>query len=357
MFLLFVSALCYLNWAIAYTPPAEIEAIVAFSATNRSLRRLQTPQLGDLHKKFTNLPDSCEVLVAVETSSVNPADLYMSPPFPQIIGSDLAGTVVAKQDSCKRLNLGDKVWADIGAVTKIGTAKTKENGAYAQLAVALESQVGPMPSNLDFQEAGVMPKVSLTSYKALVWYGGAPYTHSNGTILILGGSSGTGTAGIQLAKAFGASTIITTTSASNVAYVTKLGATQAIDYHQHNWYDVIDDASVNVIYDCVGQKDTGDQAMAKLVSGGFYVTLRGAVPSKPRSDVTTSAFINSDTNLDNLNLLEALRELVEADKLRMPSVKAYPLQQAEAAFKESQEGHVVGKLAINIPPVPEEIWG
>jgi len=93
------------------------------------------PELGDLHKTRSGLPDSCEVLVNVKYSSINPADRSSPGPYPQVMGSDLAGTVVAVEDSCKRLKVGDRVWADIGAVTSPG----KENGAFAPIAVALET--------------------------------------------------------------------------------------------------------------------------------------------------------------------------------------------------------------------------
>merc|ERR1712107_275252 len=82
-------------------------------------------------------------------------------------------------------------------VTETSDGRGKENGAYAQIAVDLESQLGLMPRNLDFTEAGVLPKVSLTSYKALQWYGGAPYHDREVTVLMLGGSGGTGTTGIR----------------------------------------------------------------------------------------------------------------------------------------------------------------
>lgn len=68
--------------------------------------------------------------------------------------------------------------------------------------MALESQLGIMPDDMPFEQAGVLPKVALTSYKALVWFAGAPWSDSNSntTVLVLGGSGGTGTTGIQLAK-------------------------------------------------------------------------------------------------------------------------------------------------------------
>lgn len=327
--------------------PTEMEALVAKSIFSKKLETAYpTPKLGDLHKKFTDLPDSCEVLLAVEGSSVNPCDRSAGGPFPEVMGSDMAGKVIAVEPTCKRLQVGDKVWADIGANAK---PSGKENGAYAQVAVALETQLGFMPKNIEAKEAAALAKVSLTSIKALKWYGGAPYTATNGTVVVLGGSGGTGTSGIQLAKALGASKVITTTSSANADYCKKLGADQVIDYHSQNWWEVLEDKSVDVIYDTVGQSGTGDYAMQKIKSGGFFVTIAGGLPSKPRSDVKSGRFINSDTNLDNVDLLDELKGYVEADKLRMPSIKSYDLKDVLSAFKESAAGHVVGKIGITVP--------
>jgi len=336
----------------AKTLPKQMQALVAFSRSNISVSLFDMPGLGDLHRKFTGLPESCEVLVGVRASSINPADRFSPGPLPQVMGSDLAGVVLAVEDSCKRLRPGDRVWADIGAVTYSGAQKSKENGAYAQVAVALETQLGAMPSNLDFREGASLPKVALTSYKALAWYGGAPYTGLDKTVLILGGSGGCGIAGIQLAKAFGAMRIVTTTSAANKDFVQQLGADEVIDYHAENWWDVLEDGSVDVIYDTVGQDGTGDRAMKKLRSGGYYVAIAGAHPSQPRSDVHIKWFINSDTNLDNVHILETLRNLVEQGKLRMQRLKSFKLSEILSAFSESAGGHVNGKLVIDVPSLP-----
>jgi len=332
--------------------PTHMQALVAVSANNISVSLFDVPGLGDLHRKFTDLPESCEVLVGVRASSINPADRFSPGPFPQVMGSDLAGIVLAVEDSCKRLRPGDRVWADIGAVTYSGAQKGKENGAYAQVAVALETQLGTMPSNLDFREAASLPKVALTSYKALAWYGGAPYAGNNKTVLILGGSGGCGIAAIQLAKAFDATRVVTTTSAANKEFVQQLGADRVIDYHAENWWDVLPEGSVDVIYDTVGQAGTGDRAMKKLRSGGYYVAIAGAHPTQPRSDVHVKWFINSDTNLDNVNILEKLRGLVEEGKLRMERLKTFKLSDILTAFSESKGGHVNGKLVIDVPSLP-----
>jgi len=314
---------------------------------------VSVPRLGDLRARFTALPHSCEVLVEVKSSSVNPADRSGPGPFPQVLGSDIVGNVVAAETSCQRLHVGDRVWADIGAVTYIGSNKSKEMGAYAQVAVALETQLGLAPPSLSDIEAGSLPKVALTSYKALHWYGGAPYG-KNLTVLVLGGSGGTGTTGIQIAKAFGARTVITTTSATNMDYCKDLGADQVIDYHTGNWWEVLTPGSVHVIYDTVGQSGTADHAMQILGPNGFFVTIAGKLSQNPRPDVKQSHFINSDTNLDNVQLLDALSLLAEQKMLRMPRIKTYRLREVAAAFAESAEGHVVGKLALSVPNFGEK---
>ncbi|CAE7444917.1 AOR [Symbiodinium natans] len=326
--------------------PSRMPALLATGPAQRGLAEAAVPELGMLHEKFRGLPDSCEVLLRVKASSVNPADRETPGPFPQVMGSDIAAVVEAVQPNCTRLQVGDLVWADIGAVVQTPGGKGKENGAYAPFAVALESQLGPMP-NVSVWEAAALPKVSLTSYKALKWYGGAPYA-PNMTVLVLGGSGGCGSTGIQLAKAWGAGTLIATTSAENELYVRGLGADRVLDYRSQNWWEVLPKGAVDVIYDTVGEAGTGDRAVALLREGGYYVTITGALPQQPRPNVKASMFINSATNLDNLQLLEELRDLVDRGLLRMPEMRRYELADILEAFNASATHHVRGKLVIDM---------
>jgi len=274
--------------------------------------------------------------------------------YPHVMGSDMSGEIVGVGPGCTRLKVGDAVWGDIGANTQTITgAKTKELGGYGEYVLALDTQLGVKPSNINFLEAAALPKVALTSYKAYYWYAGAQNDtklwSSKPTVLVLGGSGGTGTTGIQLAKAFGAGTVITTTSAANFDYCRSLGADQLIDYKTENWWQVIAANSVDVVYDTVGQAGTGQYAMDKIRVGGYYVTIAGALAPNPKPGVHQSGFINSDTNLSNLVEMEALKELIEAEKLRLKRIDGiFPLTQLPQAFNVSRGGHVVGKLVISV---------
>lgn len=358
---MFPKLLCFLLLAIPFVEGTNARTMRVFAKKNISssaaITSLPVPTLGSLHKKY-NLPSNaseCEVLLRVAASSVNPSDIHPSVAlFPAILGSDVSGTVIDVGEGCLRLHVGDQVWGDIGANTlaKGLGVKTKELGAYAEYAVALESQLAVIPSTWSLEEAGALPKVALTSYKALVQFAGAltePLWQRSPTVLVLGGSGGTGTTGILLARALGAGTILTTTSAANAAYCLQLGANHTIDYHSSDWWDtaVIADNSVDVIYDTVGETGTGDRAMTKIRSGGHYVTITGSLASKVKAGVTQSMFINSDSNLDSFELLDALSKLGEEGKLHMKRIDGvFALKDTAKAFEVSTAGHVVGKLSI-----------
>jgi alcohol dehydrogenase len=144
-------------------------------------------------------------------------------------------------------------------------------------------------------EAGSLPKVALTSYKALVWYANLDTRPMDErTILVLGGSGGTGTVGLQLAKkVFNATKVTTTTSADNFDYCRSNGADELIDYKTTNWWEVVPDGSQDIVYDCVGQSGTGDYAVKKLKTGGSYVTITGNLAIRVPPGVSQHSFINS----------------------------------------------------------------
>merc|ERR1711879_959119 len=91
----------------------------------------------------------------------------------------------------------------------------------------------------------------------------------NKTVLVLGGTGGTGFIAVQLAKKhFGASNVIATASSTNADWVKGMGADEVIDYHTTNWWDVIPNRTVDYVYDTVGEIGTGPRATSKLTRGG-----------------------------------------------------------------------------------------
>lgn len=112
---------------------------------------------------------------------------------------------------------------------------------------------------MSMTEAATIPEVGLTSLFSLKRTAAAPGTplpvgnpwnKNNLTVVITAGSGGTGSIGIELAKAWGAAHIATATSgAAGIAFVKELGATFVTDYKVQDIFDALPDNSVDVVYD------------------------------------------------------------------------------------------------------------
>src|SRR6478735_3428971 len=167
-------------------------------------------------------PGDGEVLVKVAAAGVNRPDvmqrqgLYPPPKgATDIPGLEIAGEVAALGSGVTRWKLGDKVMALV-----VG-------GGYAEYCLAHESHCLPVPPTLSMIEAAAIPETFLTVWHNTFERGGLK---AGETLLVHGGSSGIGTAAIQLAKAFGARVITTAGSPEKCDACRKLGADVAVNY-------------------------------------------------------------------------------------------------------------------------------
>jgi len=307
-------------------------------------------------------PGNGEVLVQVHASNINPVDhkivqmVGIAWSYPHKLGSDLAGVVVAVGPGCDRLKVGDEVWGEATTLSEM----IHTGGTFAQYATVSESILGIKPKELSMVEAGAMPMVSLTGYEALKWAAGGPrFSGSDVTVLVLGGSGGTGHMGIQLAKAMGASKVITTCSGSHSDFVKSLGADQVIDYHKQQYYDVLAAKSVDVVYDCVGLSGTGDHAATILKDHGHFVTLLptglpGIRSKFSRPDISTYAptCVGSCSHYDRI---DAIASMASLGKLKVHIDVTYSLEDIKQAFNHSLAGHTTGKVALQMVPGPTHV--
>lgn len=179
-------------------------------------------------------PKHGDALIKVMASSVNPSDrdTVEGGGCAHGCGADISGKIVACP-GCKLLRPGDEVW-------------TLGSPAYADYAVVSQARTGLKPTSLGFLPAGTIPEVGLTSWLSLkrtastfpsplpVGSPWPPTKYANLTVAITAGSGGTGFVAIEMAKAWGAKHIATSTSgAAGVAFVQSLGATWVNDYVRH----------------------------------------------------------------------------------------------------------------------------
>jgi len=301
-------------------------------------------------------PGLGEVLIEMKASNINPVDHKVVEMvgrfwgYPHKLGFDVAGKVVAVGPGVSdRLKIGSEVW---GEATNLGSVATTA-GAYAQYAAVSESVLGLKPPSLSWVEAGALPMVALTGYDSFLWAaGGERFTGGNVTVLVLGGSGGTGHIGIQLAKAMGAKHVITTCSSKNADFVRGLGADEVIDYHTQNYWEVLAKKSVDFIYDCVGQPKTGDLAYPLLKYGGHFTTLLTAgLPSLKSRVARLDLHAKSPLcvlGCSSRERMDAISKLIEQHELKVRIDSIYALSDIVGAFNRSLSGHSAGKVVVSM---------
>eukprot|EP00929_Paragymnodinium_shiwhaense_P007837 TRINITY_DN111745_c0_g1_i1.p1 TRINITY_DN111745_c0_g1~~TRINITY_DN111745_c0_g1_i1.p1 ORF type:complete len:401 (+),score=71.70 TRINITY_DN111745_c0_g1_i1:107-1309(+) len=299
-------------------------------------------------------PKADEVLINVKASSVNPIDYKILSPalhaafplhFPAVLGFEAAGVVAAVGPGTSgHLKVGDEVWADMGV-------QIQYLGGYADYVAVPERLVALKPKGLSFTQAASLPLVGMTAVQGFE-KAQALNSLEGKTVLILGGSGGVGSVCIELARNhYKAAKVITTTSSENVDFVKKLGADQVIDYHAANWWDVVEDGTVDFIFDTVGQQGTGPRATHKLKMGGGGVFLTIAQEG-PSVGLDSNPPPNSVQIFHLLGYvpgtLELLGKIVDAGEISAHVQQTYPLEDLKEAWATSEKGHVVGKLAISL---------
>lgn len=189
----------------------------------------------------TKQPGTEEVLIRVKAIAINPVDWKVqdgdgyAQAWPAVLGEDLAGEVEAVGNGVTRFKLGQRV---IAHALFLMTQKP-ENGSFAEKVLVSQCAVVPIPDNISFADASVLPLATSTAAAALYSTQnnlslGLPLPSaspqlSNMTLLIWGGSSSCGSAGIQLARASGVK-VVTTCSPRNFDLIRKLGA-EPFDYN------------------------------------------------------------------------------------------------------------------------------
>ena len=266
--------------------------------------------------------------------------------FPHNIGHDVAGTVVACP-GCKRLKVGDKVWADLGERWLL---RGGELGAYAQCAIADEKQVGllptlwtPVPTPATWSAAAAVPLAGLTALQALR-QAGAPWAAAAAAgnkvaaahVLITDAAGGTGHLAIQIAKSYGAH-VTAVASAADAYFLRRLGADVVLSAEAStNAFANVSDASLDAVLDIQGAPGTAELAMTTIRPGGAFIFIPGrggALAKNPAAGVMQIRF--GGVVSTNFSDLDALRQLVDGRKLKPHVQQVFPLIEVGRAFNLS----------------------
>lgn len=293
-------------------------------------------------------PKANEILIKVIATSVTSADCRvralrvprgfglimrlvfgLTKPRQPILGSELAGEVVAVGDKVTHFKVGDSVVAFTDA----------KMGCYVQYKCMPEAgAVILKPANLSNEQAAAL---SFSGTTALHFLKQADLKAGE-TLLINGASGAVGMALIQLAKHYGAH-VTAVCSESNAGLVAKQGADQVIDYQKQDvtqieaQYDVIIDTTGNFNYSvCRNLLNTGGRlvlAVAELAE----------MFSAGRKDTHKVIIGTASGEVEDL---QRLAELATTGKFIPYIDRVYPYQQIQQAHQYVDTGHKKGNVVV-----------
>jgi NADPH:quinone reductase-like Zn-dependent oxidoreductase len=283
------------------------------------------------------VPALDEIIVDVHAASVNAADYKVrlggrghNLQFPHILGRDFSGVVAKTGDAVTDFRVGDPVFGVLDAGTE---------GAYAEKLAIRAAIAARKPDRLSHLQAAAMALVGITAIWAIE---DTAQLRAGETILIQGGAGGVAGFAIQLAKYLGA-TVVTTTSAANVEYVSSLGANHVIDYNAEDFTKAVSDC--DVVFDTVGG-EVQARSYNVLKSGGRLVWVAPASDGsrQPRSDVTV---LRPAVSRDRAHL-ERIVALLDAGAVSPPPIVRYALADAAEAHRVSEARHLRGKMVLAV---------
>jgi putative PIG3 family NAD(P)H quinone oxidoreductase len=301
-------------------------------------------------------PGADEMLVRVAAAGVNRPDvmqrkgLYPPPKgATDIPGLEIAGEVVALGAGVARWKPGDQIMALV-----VG-------GGYAQYCLAHQDHALSVPPGLTPTQAAAIPETFFT-----VWHNAFERgrLQAGETLLVHGGSSGIGTAAIQLAKAFGARVIATAGSAEKCEACRRLGADVCVNYRNEDFVAATKAATggngADVILDMVGGDYIERNYEAAAVEGRV---VQIAFQGSPKATVDfrrimlkrlthTGSTLRARSVVDKAAIAHAVAEhvlpLIAGGTVRPVIDSTFPLAQANAAHARMETSTHIGKIVLTL---------
>jgi len=310
----------------------------------------------DLAETAKPAPGPGEILIRTAAAGLNRADLlqamghYPPPPgAPLTLGMEVSGEVAEIGPRVDRFAVGDSVCALL------------TGGGYAEYALAAQECALPVPAGVSLRDATALPEAFFTVWTNLFDTARAVPGES---VLIHGGSSGIGTAAIQLCAAMGLQVFATAGSAEKCAACERLGAGRAIDYHTEDYVQVVHDATggkgADVILDMVGGAYIARNFEAAALKGRIVniAFQKGTTATVDFGLMIRKRLTFAATTLRGRSFAEkgAIRDallanvwpLIATGKIKPVIDRVFPLAEAGAAHARMAESRHIGKILLAV---------
>ncbi|WP_340818232.1 NAD(P)-dependent alcohol dehydrogenase [Methanolobus sp. WCC4] len=308
------------------------------------------PEVLEIKELTKPVPENDEILIRIHATTVNRTDCGLRKaetfiarfftgllkPKQKILGTEFAGIIETTGKDVKEFKEGDHVFGHSG----------DKFGAHAEyICLTEEDPVVIKPDNMTFEEAA-----SVCDGAILAWtYLRKANIQKGQRVLINGASGSIGTAGVQLAKHYGAE-VTAVCSTENMKLVKELGADRVIDYTKEDFTK--DNLDYEVVFDAVG-KSSFLRCRDILKPGGIYFSTElGFMAQNPFLDILTSVIGNKRAMfpLPKYTKEDVLffKGLLEKGYLKAVIDRKYSLEQIVEACRYVETGHKKGNVVIII---------
>ena len=301
-----------------------------------------------------------EVLVRLRASALNHLDVWIrqglpSVPKPRILGADGAGVVEAVGEGVDGFERGMPVVVNPGIEAADGSIHVigeHGDGTNAQFVAVPSTNVYPIPGDLSFEEAAAFPLVFETAYRMLVT---RARLQPEEWVLLWGIGGGVSTAGLAIAKALGAQTIVTSSSDEKLARATELGADATVNHASGDVTAAVREATggrgADVVVEHVGEATWRTSLDVAAREGRIAVCGATSGPNPPAAlhRIWWKQLTILGSTMGTRADFEGAYELIATGRARPVVDEVLPLEQIQAAHARLEAGEQLGKIVLAIP--------
>jgi NADPH:quinone reductase-like Zn-dependent oxidoreductase len=302
---------------------------------------------------------SGEVLVELRAAGLNHLDVWVrkglpSVPKPRILGADGAGVVAALGDGVDRFEIGQRVVVNPGIphdgrITVIGE---HTDGTYCELKSIPAAQLYPLDDGLSFEQGAAFPLTFETAYRMLVTKAAL---REGDWVLIWGIGGGVALAAFELARALGARTIVTSSSAEKLERARALGADVAVSHADDDVVQAVKDATggkgADIVVETVGEA-TWERSLGAAAQEGRVVVCGATTGHSPPARLYRlwwKQLVVYGSTMGMPSDFEGAYDLIRAGRARIHVDSVFPLSEAAKAHERLESGAQFGKVVLSIP--------
>lgn len=312
------------------------------------------PEVLQLQETPKPKPGKNQVLIKVKAAGVNRSDVITrqntdlygkGSDGTMIPGLEVSGVITEIGINVRDKRIGDEVCALIAS------------GGYAEFVAVDSAHCLSIPEGISLTDAAAIPETVFTVWFNVFHLG---KLQPGEKLLIHGGTSGIGTMGLQMAKAWGCKVYTTAGSDEKIDFLNKMNLGTAINYKKEAFEEVFKGEKIDVILDMVGG-DYTQKNLDILNRKGRLIYINGmkgmdvninlrTIMSK--NLILTGSFLKPQSSEVKTQIAQEVEEhiwpLFRSEQIRPVVYKTFPLEEAGEAHRLMESSLHIGKILLTV---------